>query len=63
MIAMDEALIIENPRAVASVQAEDPGLWFHVETATEAYLQRALRRLHAAIEGEPWRPDGSNKER
>jgi len=53
-MAMDETLIIENPRAVASIQAEDPGLWFHAETATEAYLQRALRRLHAAIEGEPW---------
>lgn len=38
-------------QAVASEQAEDPGLWFIAETAAEAYLQDALRRLHAAIEG------------
>jgi len=33
-------------------QAEDEGLWAIAETATEAYLQAALRRLHAVIEGE-----------
>lgn len=32
-------------------QANDPGLWFVPQTASEAYLQQALRRLHAAIEG------------
>lgn len=33
-------------------QAEDDGLWFIAERATEAYLQRALRDLHAAVEGD-----------
>ena len=33
-------------------QAEDEGLWFHAETAPEAYLQQELRRLHRVIEGE-----------
>lgn len=31
-------------------QAEDNGLWFQAETAPEAYLQAALRELHAAVE-------------
>jgi len=31
-------------------QAEDEGLWFQAETASEAYLQQELRKLHAAIE-------------
>ena len=32
-------------------QADDEGLWFIAETASEAYLQQELRKLHAAIEG------------
>lgn len=36
---------------LASVQAEDDGLWFIAESASEAYLQQELRKLHAAIEG------------
>lgn len=32
-------------------QAEDDALWFQAQTATEAYLQQALRALHAAVEG------------
>ena len=32
-------------------QAEDEGLWFIPQTITEDYLQRALRQLHAAVEG------------
>jgi hypothetical protein len=36
---------------VVAEQAEDAGLWFVATSATEAYLQRALRRLHAAVEG------------
>ena len=32
------------------LQAEDEGLWFIAETATEAYLQRALRGCHQMIE-------------
>lgn len=31
-------------------QADDEALWAPVRTATEAYLQRALRSLHATIE-------------
>lgn len=37
--------------AVVNEQASDDGLWFIAEHATEAYLQAALRRLHAVIEG------------
>lgn len=36
--------------AIVDEQAEDCGLWFYAETAPEAYLQQALRRLHVAIE-------------
>jgi hypothetical protein len=35
---------------MVQAQAEDEGLWFEAETATEANLQNALRRLHAAVE-------------
>ena len=31
-------------------QAFDEGLWFIAEHATEAYLQNALRDLHASVE-------------
>jgi len=41
----------ENIRMVIEEQAKDEGLWFEAETAAEAYVQAALRRLHAAIEG------------
>lgn len=44
---MNEAAI----KAVIDEQADDEGLWFHAETAAEAYVQQALRRLHAIIEG------------
>ena len=39
-------------RALAAQQAEDGGLWFDTAYAPEAYLQQALRKLHAAIEGD-----------
>lgn len=42
-------------RRIAAEQAEDDGLWFIAETASEAYLQAALRRLTAAVEGEAQR--------
>lgn len=46
----------EGAREIVGVlvdrQAEDEGLWFDAETATEAYLQKALRQLHAAVEGD-----------
>lgn len=31
-------------------QAEDEGLWFVAETASEGYLQQELRKLHDAVE-------------
>ena len=33
-------------------QADDPGLWVDPATAVEAYLQQALRELHAVIEND-----------
>lgn len=52
-----ERLRVENDalriaREIAAEQAEDGGLWFVAETITEDYLQRALRRLTRAVEGE-----------
>ncbi len=35
---------------VVDEQADDDGLWFEAVTASEAYLQEALRRLHSVIE-------------
>ena len=41
-----------NPvQELVNQQADDAGLWFEAQTAPEAYLQKALRQLHAAIEG------------
>ncbi len=37
-------------------QAEDEGLWFIAKYASEAYLQKALRKLHAVIESVPPEP-------
>lgn len=42
----------ERLRALVNEQAEDEGLWFKAEYITEAYLQQALRKLHALIEGD-----------
>lgn len=44
---------ISKIRKLVASQAEDEGLWFEAETASEAYLQQELRRLHAAIENKP----------
>jgi hypothetical protein len=41
-----------SAREVVNRQAQDEGLWFRAETAPEAYLQQALRELHAAVESE-----------
>lgn len=38
-------------RALVEKQANDPGCWFEAETCAEAYVQRRLRLLHAAIDG------------
>jgi len=37
-------------KEIVDEQAEDEGLWFVAETAPEAYLQAALRRLHEVVE-------------
>lgn len=39
-------------RTLADAQAEDEALWTLNPPAPEAYLQAALRKLHAAVEGE-----------
>ena len=43
-------------RALVDEQAADAGLWFEAQTAPEAYVQDALRRLHQAIEEGPRSP-------
>ena len=42
---------LATAQRVVDEQANDEGLWFTARTASEAYLQRELRRLHAVIEG------------
>jgi len=44
--------VTNNALTVVHKQAEDRDLWFIPETITEDYLQRALRKLHAAVEGD-----------
>jgi len=39
---------------IVNEQADDEALWFTTATAPEEYVQKALRRLHAAIEAEDW---------
>ena len=43
---------IERPLDVVALQAEDKHLWARAATLTEAMFQSALRRLHAAVEGD-----------
>ena len=43
-------MTIKELRAIIDEQAEDEGLWFIAQYASEAYLQQELRRLHEAIE-------------
>ena len=45
---------IERPLDVVALQAEDKHLWARAVTLTEAMFQSALRRLHAAVEGNKW---------
>ncbi len=42
----------EKVMQVVNEQANDVGLWFIPVYITEDILQRALRRLHAVIEGD-----------
>lgn len=41
---------IDDIQSVVDEQAKDEGLWFVATTASEAYLQQELRRLHRTIE-------------
>jgi len=40
----------DDLKRLVESQANDEGLFFVAETAPEAYLQEALRRLHGAVE-------------
>jgi hypothetical protein len=42
---------LEEAQQLVAEQAKDEGLWFKAQTAPEAYLQQALRKLHEVIEG------------
>lgn len=42
---------MEDPKAVVNEQADDWGLWCDPVSIVEDMLQKALRRLHAAVEG------------
>lgn len=44
--------VLSASRRLVNEQAEDEGLWFVAESVTEAYLQNALRKLHAAVESD-----------
>jgi len=50
--ADSEALAFREALLVVKAQADDEALWCGAATATEAYLQQALRRLHVVMEGE-----------
>ena len=53
-----DSLLPDDLQALVNKQAEDEGLWFGAQYASEAYLQAALRELHAAVEtrsAEGWR--------
>lgn len=43
-------MTIKELKAIVDQQAEDEGLWFRAQHMSEAYLQKELRKLHAAIE-------------
>lgn len=47
---MHSAIELKQLQAMVDEQAEDEGLWFQAVTASEAYLQQELRKLHACIE-------------
>lgn len=40
-----------DAKELVTHQANDDGLWFVPQVASEAYLQTALRKLHEVIEG------------
>lgn len=47
-----EAVGDARARKLVEEQANDEGLWFQAQTCAEAYVQNALRKLHAAVEGD-----------
>lgn len=49
--ALALARLVDEAVKVVNEQASDERLWFEPEYLTEDILQKALRRLHAAIEG------------
>jgi hypothetical protein len=49
---MDDADKLKKALALVDEQANDGGLWFIAEYASEAYLQDALRKLHTILEEE-----------
>ncbi len=46
--------LLDLIRALVAKQAKDEGLWFVTQTASEAYLQQELRKLHQLIETESY---------
>lgn len=48
----DDAQEQNDVRRIVDEQARDEGLWFQAQTCAEAYVQTALRKLHAAAEGD-----------
>ena len=51
---MNDADKLAKALKLVAEQAEDEGLWFVAEYASEAHLQDALRQLHKILEGETW---------
>lgn len=49
---------LSNLQSIIEHQIDDEGLWFQAQTAPEAYLQQALRRLHDAVEDLIAQPTG-----
>lgn len=47
----DDERILRAAQLLCASQAHDDGLWFVAQTASEDYLQCALRALHYAVEG------------
>ena len=47
---MSDKAALKEIRKLVNTQAEDDGLWFQAETASEGYLQHHLRILHSLIE-------------
>jgi hypothetical protein len=52
---------MSNVLELVHKQAEDDALWFQAMTASEAYLQQELRKLHAAVEDESQQRDEAIK--